>query len=139
MHVVGSIVFFWYGKCQCLPYCRTNVGAHNTVRVLTKVAKHPSSMAWRYCPAGAQGTVLGIVVDLSALPYLLRLILGSSPSGHPWLVVPSRLRPRWSEKSCKQRFGVFPVGKAGRSQKRVLSPPWPGLPVGDWIALSACR
>ena len=31
-------------------------------------------MVWRYCPAGVQGTVLGIAVDLSALPYLLRLI-----------------------------------------------------------------
>ena len=31
MHVVGSIVFLWYGKCWRLPYCRTNVGAHNTV------------------------------------------------------------------------------------------------------------
>ena len=31
MHVVGSIVFFWYDKCRRLPYCRTNVGAHNTV------------------------------------------------------------------------------------------------------------
>ena len=27
MHVVGSIVFFWYGKCRRLPYCRTNVNA----------------------------------------------------------------------------------------------------------------
>ena len=35
MHVVGSIVFFWYGKCQRLTYGRTNVGVHNTIRVLT--------------------------------------------------------------------------------------------------------
>ena len=35
MHVVGSIVFFWYGKCRCLPYCRINVSVHNTVNVLT--------------------------------------------------------------------------------------------------------
>ena len=35
MHVVGSIVFFWYGKCRRLPYCRTNVGAYSTVCVLT--------------------------------------------------------------------------------------------------------
>ena len=101
MHVVGSIMFFWYSKCRCLPYCRTNVGAHNTVRVLTKVAKHPSGMACQYCPAGVQGTVLGIAVDLSALPYLLCLILGSLPSGRPRSVVPSRLRPRLSEKSRK--------------------------------------
>ena len=35
MHMVGSIVFFWYGKCRRLPYSRINVDAHNTVRVLT--------------------------------------------------------------------------------------------------------
>ena len=35
MHVVGSIVFFWYGKYRRLPYCRTNIGAHNTIHVLT--------------------------------------------------------------------------------------------------------
>ena len=35
MHVVGSIVFFWYDKRRSLPYYRTNIGAHNTVRVLT--------------------------------------------------------------------------------------------------------
>ena len=35
MHVVDSIVFFWYGKCRRLPYCRTNVGAYSTVCVLT--------------------------------------------------------------------------------------------------------
>ena len=35
MHVVGSIVLFWYDKCRRLPYCRTNIDAHNTVRVLT--------------------------------------------------------------------------------------------------------
>ena len=35
MHVVGSIVFFWYGRCRRLPYCRINVGALNIVHVLT--------------------------------------------------------------------------------------------------------
>ena len=35
MHVVGSIMFFWYGKCRRLSYYRTNIGAHNTVCVLT--------------------------------------------------------------------------------------------------------
>ena len=33
MYVAGSIVFFWYDKCWRLPCCRTNVDAHNTVRV----------------------------------------------------------------------------------------------------------
>ena len=35
MHVVDSTAFFWYGNCQRLPYHRINVGAHNTVHVLT--------------------------------------------------------------------------------------------------------
>ena len=34
-----------------------------------------------YCPAGVQGTVLGIAVDLSALPYLLRLFPGPHRAG----------------------------------------------------------
>ena len=37
MHVVGSIVFFWYGQCWRLLYCLANVGAHNTVRALTRL------------------------------------------------------------------------------------------------------
>ena len=35
MHLVGFIVFAWYGKCRRLQYCKANVGAHNTVWVLT--------------------------------------------------------------------------------------------------------
>ena len=84
-------------------------------------------MPCRYCPAGRQGTVLGIAVDLSALPYLLRLFPGSSPSGRPRSVGPRRLRLRQSEKSCKQRFGASPVGDAGWNRKRR----WPGLPVRE--------
>ena len=36
-----------------------------------------------YCLAGAQGTVLGIAVDLNALPYFLRLFLGPYRAGVP--------------------------------------------------------
>ena len=90
-----------------------------------KVAGHPSDIPCRYCAAGVQGTVLGIAVDLSALPYLLRPFPRSSPSMCPESVGPSRLRLRQSEKSCKQRFGASPVGDAGRSRKCC----WPGLPV----------
>ena len=71
--------------------------------------------------------VLGITVDLSVLLYLFRLFSWSSPSKRPRSVGPSRLRLRQSEKSYKQRFGVSPVGDAGRSRKRL----WPGLPVGE--------
>ena len=45
-----------------------------------------------YCPVGVQGTVLGIAVDLSALPYFLRPFLGPYRAG-----VPSRLVPVGSE------------------------------------------
>ena len=102
MHVAGSIVFFWYGKCWRLPYYRTNVGAHNTVHVLTKAAKHSSGMACQYCPVGVQGTVLDIAVDLSALPYLLRLIL---------CVLIKRAFP----------FGRFPIGSDRTGRRRAVS------------------
>ena len=35
MNVIGSIMFFWYGKCWRLPYCRIDIGAHSTIGVLT--------------------------------------------------------------------------------------------------------
>ena len=87
MHVAGSTVFVWYGKRRRLQYCLCS----DTPRRLhsVRLVWHGGTvlqvrMVW-------QGTVLGIAVDLSTLPYLLHLILGSSPSGHPRLVVPSRL------------------------------------------------
>ena len=57
-----------------------NVGAYNTARVC-----HARKVAGYY-PVGVQGTVLGIAVDLSALPYFLRPFPGSLPSGSPWSV-----------------------------------------------------
>ena len=57
-----------------------NVGAYNIACVLSC-----REVAW-YCPAGVHGTVLGIAVDLSALPYFLRPFPGSLPSGSPWSV-----------------------------------------------------
>ena len=45
------------------------------------------------CAGHGRGTVLGIAVDLSVLPYLLRLIPWPSPSGRPLSVGPSRSRP----------------------------------------------
>lgn len=52
-----------------------------------------------------QGTVLSIAVDLSALPYLLPLLPGPIPSGHPRSVV-SQLAPTVS------------VGKERRAEVR---------------------
>ena len=96
-------------------------------------------MTWWHCPTGAQGMAgyspryYGF--DFSALPYLLRLIPGPSPSGRLRSVVPSRPRPCQSGKSHEQRSGVSPVGKGGRSW--TVSPPWSSLPVGDRIVLLA--
>ena len=36
-HWAGFTVFVWYGKCRRLQYCKANVGAHNTVWVLTSL------------------------------------------------------------------------------------------------------
>ena len=128
------------------PCSRANNGAHNTVRQMStpttlfglchawKVVKHPSGMSWRYCPVGVQGTVLGIAVDLRALPYLLRLIsrvltkqaspfgcfpVGSDRAGRGRAIIRG-LVYFWSEK----RVGVGSerrplLGQAFRSEKRV--------------------
>ena len=56
MHVAGSTVFAWYGKCRCLQYC---LGSDTPGRL------HSAYLAW---PGGTvlqvrrvwQGTVLGI-------------------------------------------------------------------------------
>ena len=41
-----------------------------------------------YYPAGVQGTVLGIAVDLGALPYFLRLFSSPYRAGVPGRLVP---------------------------------------------------
>ena len=74
-------------------------GAHNTVGQMLasttllgfwhawKVSGHSSDMSCWYCPVGIQGTVLGIAVDLSALPYLLHPFPGPYRAGIlGWLV-----------------------------------------------------
>ena len=37
MHAAGSTMFAWYGECRHLQYCMANVGAYNTVWVLTRL------------------------------------------------------------------------------------------------------
>ena len=82
-----------------------------------------------YCPAGVQGMVLGIAVDLSALPYLLHPF----PSPHR-VGVPGRLVPVGSD--CASRRRAISRGSAHpRSETRVgvESGVRPGLPVGEAI------
>ena len=82
-----------------------------------------------YCPTGVYGTVLGITVDLSALPYFLRSFPGPYRAGVPgWLV------PVGSD--CASRRGVVSRGSAHpRSETRVGvgSGVWLGLPVGEAV------
>ena len=73
-----------------------------------------------YCPIGVQGTVLGITVDLSALPYLLRPFLGPHRAD-----VPGRLVPVGSDcaswRRAVSRGSVHsPVREVGQSRKRAL-------------------
>ena len=94
--------------------------------------------------------VLGIVVDLSALPYLLRLLLRPTLSGCPRSVVPSRPRPCWSGKSSEQRSSVSSVGERGSESGYGLTMArpfgrgsdqisWPQVPVEDRIMVLACH
>ena len=85
-----------------------------------------------YCPAGVQGTVLGITVDLSALPYLLRLFPSPHRAGVPGWLVPvdsdcagqrraisrGSVHPR---SETRVEFGggaLFLLGQAFRSERR---------------------
>ena len=66
-------------------------GAHNTVGEMSALTTlfgfcHARNVAV-YCPAGAQSTVLGIAVDLSALPYFLRLFPSPYRAGIPGRLV----------------------------------------------------
>ena len=91
-----------------------------------------------YCPTGVQGTVLGITVDLSALPYLLRPFLGPHRAG-----IPDRLvlvgSDYASQRRAVSRGSVHPRSEGGPELEASTVPFWPGLLVRDWIALLACR
>ena len=66
-------------------------GVHNTVREMsvptTLLGFCHAREVIGYCPADVQGTFLGIMVDLGALPYFLRLFPGSYRAGVPGRLV----------------------------------------------------
>ena len=145
-HLAGSTMFALYGKRQHLLYCLCSGASGRLYRV------RPT------CPDGTvlqvrrawQGTVLGIAVDLSALPYLLHLLPEPTPIGRLWSVVSSRPRPFWSGKSSEQRSSVFSDGERGSESDcgSTMARPfghtsdqisWPEVPVGDWIVVLACH
>ena len=109
-----------------------------------------------YCPAGVQGTVLGIAVDLSALPYLLcpfpgphrvsvlgRLVsVGSDCASRRRAVSRGSMQPQletWVRVGSERCSSLArPFGRRGGPESEVsVVPPWLGLLVGDWIALLA--
>ena len=89
---------------------------------------HARKVVW-YCPTGVYGTVLGITVDLSALPYFLRLFPGPHRAS-----VPGRLVPVGSD--CTSRRGVVSRGSAhpwSETRVGVGSGVWPGLPIREVV------
>ena len=86
-----------------------------------------------YCHAGAQDMVLGITVDLSALPYFLRPFPGPHRAG-----VPDRLVLVGSD--CASRRGAvgrgqrFPSWRSGPESEVAF---WPGLPVQETVQRQA--
>ena len=108
-------------------------GAHNTVEKMsaptTLLGFYHVREVVGYCPAGVQGTVLGIAVDLSALPYFLHLFPSPYRAG-----IPSRFVLVGSD--CASQRGAIGRGLVhSRSEKRVGvgSGVWPGLPVGEAV------
>ena len=83
-----------------------------------------------YCPAGVQGTFLGIVVDLGALLYFFRPFPSPYRAG-----VSGRLVPVGSD--CASRRRAVSRGSVHpQSERRVevgsgVVPLWPGHPVGE--------
>ena len=138
-------MFTRYGKCRrpqyyrCPKACggepyRMGVnGAHNTVGKMsaptTLLGFYHAKKVAGYCPAGVQGMILGIVVDLSALPYFLHPFPGPYRAGIPDRLVPVGF-------GCASQRGVVSRGSVhSRSEKQVGvgSGVWPGLSVGEAV------
>ena len=86
-------------------------------------------MPYWYYLAGVQGTVLGIAVDLSALPYFLHSFPGPHRAG-----IPDRLVLVGSD--CASRRRAVIRGSAHpwlETQVGVGGGVWPGLPVGEAV------
>ena len=100
--------------------CLSGMGvddAHNTVGEMSAPTTllgfcHARKVAGYY-PTGVQGTVLGIAVDLSAMPYFLRPFPGPYRAG-----VPGRLVPVGSD-CASWRRAVSRGSAHPRSEKRV--------------------
>ena len=103
-------------------------GAHNTIGKMSTPTTLLGKVAGYYL-AGVQGTVLGITIDLSALPYFLRLFLGPYRAGIPGRSVLVGFEcANWRRAVSK---GL--VHPQSETRVRVRSGVWPGLPVGEVV------
>ena len=123
LYLAGCTVFAWYGKRRCPQYYLCSYASGRLYRVR------------QTCPDGTvllvrrarQGTVLGIAVDLSALPYLLCLLPEPTPSRRPgwsFLVGPGRV----GQEREASKGPAYPQSEE-RGQSRTTVPPWLGLSV----------
>ena len=108
-------------------------GAHNTIREIsaptTLLGFCHARKVVGYCPTGVHGTVLGITVDLSALPYFLRPFPSPYRAGVPGQLVPVG-------EAGQSRRGAVSRGSAHsqlEKRVRVRSGVWPGLLVGEAV------
>ena len=121
-------------------------GAHNIVgKMSVPTTLHGKVVGCR--PVGVQGMVLGIVFDLSALPYFLcpfpgphragipgRLVLvGSDCASRRRAISKGSMHPRLETRvEVQKRCLARPSGWRGRPESEVsIVPPWPGLSVGE--------
>jgi len=74
--------------------------------------------------------VLGIAVDLRALPYLLRLLPGPTPSRRPGRSFPVGPDCVSREREASKGPAYPRSEERGRSRSRIAVPPRPGLLVG---------
>ena len=109
------------GALSCLSGMGVD-GAHNSIGKMSAPTTLLGKVAG-YCPAGVQGTVLDIVVDLSALPYFLHPIPGPYRAG-----VPGRLVPVGSD--CASWRGAV-----SRGSVHPWSGTWVGVGSGVWLGL----
>ena len=120
----------WGGALPCLSSMGVD-GAHNTVGEISAPTTllgfcHAREVAG-YHPAGAQGTVLGIAVDLSVLLYLPRPLPGPHRA-----CVPGRLVLVGSDCASRRRAASRgSVHPRSETWVGVGSGVWPGLPVGE--------
>ena len=88
-----------------------------------------------YCPVDVQGTVLGIAVDLSALPYFLRPFSGPYRAG-----VPGRLVPVGSDCASWRRAVTRGLAHPwSKTRVGVRCGVWPGHPEAGWRPKRALR